>query len=136
MQGEAPDDGTRLSVGISLNQIWVIVWFAAGIVALVTGIMWGARSDVSFALQIIASKALPVLILGGLLHAKLMAFAASSYVVGVAGAMMVFLWYGGAEYDVFNIDQSFFILFMVIIGADRRSFRQVKSYERRKRWLA
>ena len=47
------------------NQIWVIVWFAAGIVALVTGIMWGARSDVSFALQIIALKALPVLILGG-----------------------------------------------------------------------
>jgi hypothetical protein len=44
----------------------VIVWFAAGIVALVTGIMWGARSDVSFALEVIALKALPVLILGGL----------------------------------------------------------------------
>ena len=37
----------------------------AGIVALATGIMWGARSDVSFALQILALKALPVLILGG-----------------------------------------------------------------------
>ena len=49
----------------ALDQIWVIVWFTAGIVALVTGIMWGARSDVSFALQIIALKALPVLILGG-----------------------------------------------------------------------
>ena len=55
-----------LSVGISLEQIWVVVWFAAGIVALVTGIMWGARSDVSFALEIVALKALPVLILGGL----------------------------------------------------------------------
>ena len=54
-----------LSVGISLEQIWVIVWFAAGIVALATGIMWGARSDVSFALEIVALKALPVLILGG-----------------------------------------------------------------------
>jgi branched-chain amino acid transport system permease protein len=54
-----------LSVGISLEQIWVIVWFAAGIVALTTGIMWGARSDVSFALEIVALKALPVLILGG-----------------------------------------------------------------------
>src|SRR5260370_20725887 len=54
-----------LSVGISLEQIWVIVWFTAGIVALATGIMWGARSEVSFALQIIALKALPVLILGG-----------------------------------------------------------------------
>jgi branched-chain amino acid transport system permease protein len=54
-----------LSVGISLEQIWVIVWFAAGLVALTTGIMWGARSEVSFALEIIALKALPVLILGG-----------------------------------------------------------------------
>ena len=43
----------------------MIVWFAAGLVALVTGIMWGARSDVSFALDVIALKALPVLILGG-----------------------------------------------------------------------
>jgi len=59
------DHQAALSVGISLNQIWVIVWFAAGIVALATGIMWGARSDVSFALEIIAFKALPVLILGG-----------------------------------------------------------------------
>ena len=33
--------------------------------ALVTGIMWGAKSDVSFALQIVALKALPVLVLGG-----------------------------------------------------------------------
>ncbi|MBN9446706.1 MAG: branched-chain amino acid ABC transporter permease [Bosea sp.] len=54
-----------LSVGISLNRIWVIVWFAAGVVALVTGIAWGARSDVSFGLQAVALKALPVLILGG-----------------------------------------------------------------------
>jgi len=54
-----------LSVGISLEQIWIVTWFAAGIVALATGIMWGARSEVSFALEIIALKALPVLILGG-----------------------------------------------------------------------
>ena len=65
LRAVADSHKAALSVGISLNQIWVIVWFAAGIVALVTGIMWGARSDVSFALQIIALKALPVLILGG-----------------------------------------------------------------------
>jgi branched-chain amino acid transport system permease protein len=41
-----------MSVGITLQQIWVIVWFAAGIVAIVAGIMWGAKSDVSFALEI------------------------------------------------------------------------------------
>ena len=65
LRAVADDHQAALSVGISLNQLWVIVWFAAGIVALATGIMWGARSDVSFALQIVALKALPVLILGG-----------------------------------------------------------------------
>jgi branched-chain amino acid transport system permease protein len=65
LRAVADSHKAALSVGISLEQIWVIVWFAAGLVALATGIMWGARSDVSFALQIIALKALPVLILGG-----------------------------------------------------------------------
>ena len=65
LRAVADDHQAALSVGISLNQIWVIVWFAAGIVALATGIMWSAKSDVSFALQIVALKALPVLVLGG-----------------------------------------------------------------------
>jgi branched-chain amino acid transport system permease protein len=66
LRAVADSHKAALSVGISLEQIWVTVWFAAGIVALATGIMWGARSQVSFALEIIALKALPVLILGGL----------------------------------------------------------------------
>ncbi len=65
LRAVADDHQAAMSVGITLQQIWVIVWFAAGIVALVTGIMWGARSDVSFALEVVALKALPVLILGG-----------------------------------------------------------------------
>src|SRR5262245_54369501 len=65
LRAVADSHKAALSVGISLEQIWVIVWFTAGLVALVTGIMWGARSDVSFALEVIALKALPVLILGG-----------------------------------------------------------------------
>jgi branched-chain amino acid transport system permease protein len=65
LRAVADSHKAALSVGITLNQIWVVVWFAAGIVALVTGIMWGARSDVSFALSTIALKALPVLIVGG-----------------------------------------------------------------------
>ena len=65
LRAVADDHQAALSVGISLNQIWVIVWFAAGVVALATGVMWGARSNVSFALQVVALKALPVLILGG-----------------------------------------------------------------------
>lgn len=60
------DHQAALSVGISLSMIWVVVWFIAGIIALVTGIAWGARAGVSFALEIIALKALPVLLLGGL----------------------------------------------------------------------
>src|ERR1700684_3985295 len=66
LRAVADSHKAALSVGISLEQIWVIVWFAAGIVAIATGIMWGARSQVAFDLQIIALKALPVLILGGL----------------------------------------------------------------------
>jgi branched-chain amino acid transport system permease protein len=65
LRAVADSHKAALSVGISLNHIWVVVWFTAGIVALITGIMWGARSDVSFALQTVALKALPVLILGG-----------------------------------------------------------------------
>jgi branched-chain amino acid transport system permease protein len=60
------DHQAALSVGISLSMIWVIVWFIAGIIALATGIVWGARAGVSFALEVIAYKALPVLMLGGL----------------------------------------------------------------------
>jgi len=60
------DHQAALSVGISLSTIWVVVWFIAGVIALVTGIAWGARAGVSFALEVIAYKALPVLMLGGL----------------------------------------------------------------------
>ena len=66
LRAVADDHQAALSVGISLETIWVIVWFTAGVVALVAGIMWGARSNVSFALEIVAFKALPVIILGGL----------------------------------------------------------------------
>ena len=60
------DHQAALSVGISLSTIWVLVWFIAGVIALATGIVWGSRAGVSFALEVIAYKALPVLMLGGL----------------------------------------------------------------------
>ena len=65
LRAVADDHQAALSVGIPLNTIWVIVWSVAGIVALVAGIMWGAKSGVQFSLALIALKALPVLILGG-----------------------------------------------------------------------
>lgn len=54
-----------LSIGIPLKHIWALVWATAGIVALVAGMLWGARSGVQFALIGVALKALPVLIIGG-----------------------------------------------------------------------
>jgi branched-chain amino acid transport system permease protein len=65
LRAVADDHQAALSVGISLNTIWVVVWSVAGIVALVAGIMWGSKSGVQFSLSLIALKALPVLILGG-----------------------------------------------------------------------
>ena len=65
MRAVADDHQAALSVGISLSYIWVLVWSLAGIVALVAGVMWGAKSGVQFSLSLIALKALPVLMLGG-----------------------------------------------------------------------
>lgn len=65
LRAVADDHQAALSVGISLRSIWIIVWSVSGIVALVAGIMWGAKSGIQFSLSLIALKALPVLILGG-----------------------------------------------------------------------
>src|SRR3979490_2368917 len=65
LRAVADDHQAALSVGIPLKTIWVIVWSVAGIVGLVTGIMWGTKLGVQFSLSLIALKALPVLILGG-----------------------------------------------------------------------
>ena len=65
LRAVADDHQAALSVGIPLRTIWIIVWSVAGMVGLVAGIMWGAKSGVQFSLSLIALKALPVLILGG-----------------------------------------------------------------------
>ena len=65
LRAVADDHQAALSVGIPLKTIWAIVWSVAGFVALVAGLMWGARNGVQFALVFVALKALPVLILGG-----------------------------------------------------------------------
>jgi branched-chain amino acid transport system permease protein len=66
LRAVADDPQAATAVGIPLKTIWVTVWSIAGMVALVAGIMWGAKSGVQFSLSLIALKALPVLILGGL----------------------------------------------------------------------
>ncbi len=90
LRAVADDHQAALSVGISLNEIWVVVWFAAGVVALATGVMWGARSNVSFALQIVALKALPVLILGG--FTSVPGAIVGGLVVGIGEKLGEFYW--------------------------------------------
>jgi branched-chain amino acid transport system permease protein len=62
----ADDHQAAQSIGIPLKRIWVIVWSVAGFVALVAGIIWGAKLGVQFSLSVLALKSLPLVILGGL----------------------------------------------------------------------
>jgi branched-chain amino acid transport system permease protein len=92
---------------IVLTIVVLMTWLASNLVHGRIGRMWMAVRDMDLAAELIGIR---------LLRTKLLAFAVSSFYCGVAGAMMVFLWYGGAEAEVFAIDQSFLVLFMVIIG--------------------
>ncbi len=92
---------------IVLTIVIAMTWTASNIVHGRIGRMWMAVRDMDIAAELMGIRLLPT---------KLLAFAVSSFYCGVAGAMLVFLWYGGAESTVFSINQSFSILFMVIIG--------------------
>lgn len=92
---------------IVLAIVVVMTWIASNVVRGRFGRMWMAVRDMDIAAELMGIRLLPT---------KLMAFAFSSFYCGVAGAMLVFLWYGGAEAETFNINQSFYVLSMVIIG--------------------
>ncbi len=92
---------------IVLTILVAMTWMASNLVHGRIGRMWMAVRDMDIAAELMGIRLLPT---------KLLAFAVSSFYCGVAGAMMVFLWYGGAESTVFSINQSFFVLFMIIIG--------------------
>jgi branched-chain amino acid transport system permease protein len=92
---------------VILAIVTLLTWFASNLVHGRIGRMWMAVRDMDIAAELIGIP---------LYRTKLLAFAISSYYCGVAGALMVFFWYGSAEPGVFNVDQSFTILFMVIIG--------------------
>ncbi|HEY0200647.1 MAG TPA: branched-chain amino acid ABC transporter permease [Burkholderiaceae bacterium] len=66
LRAVADDHQAAQSIGIPLGRIWVIVWSVAGFAALVAGIIWGSKLGVQFSLSLVALKALPVVILGGL----------------------------------------------------------------------
>jgi branched-chain amino acid transport system permease protein len=92
---------------IVLVIVIVMTWLASNLMHGRIGRMWMAVRDMDIAAELMGIRLLPT---------KLLAFAVSSFYCGVAGAMLVFLWYGGAEPSVFNINQSFTTLFMIIIG--------------------
>src|SRR6195256_2185167 len=71
------------------------------------GRQWMAIRDMNIAAELMGIRPL---------YAKLTAFAVSSFIVGVAGALWAFIYLGAWEPLAFNIDRSFQILFMVIIG--------------------
>jgi branched-chain amino acid transport system permease protein len=66
LRAVADDHQAAQSIGIPLSRVWVIVWSLAGFVALVAGVIWGSKLGVQFSLSVLALKALPVVILGGL----------------------------------------------------------------------
>jgi branched-chain amino acid transport system permease protein len=66
LRAVADDHQAAQSIGIPLGRIWVIVWSVAGFAALVAGVIWGSKLGVQFSLSLLALKALPVVILGGL----------------------------------------------------------------------
>lgn len=97
LRAVADDHQAALSVGIPLKTIWVIVWSVSGGVALVAGIMWGAKSGVQFSLSFIALKALPVLILGGL--TSISGAIVGGLIIGVGEKVAEIYWgplFGGA----------------------------------------
>ena len=97
LRAVADDHQAALSVGIPLKTIWVIVWSVSGGVALVAGIMWGAKSGVQFSLSLIALKALPVLILGGL--TSISGAIVGGLIIGVGEKVAEIYWgplFGGA----------------------------------------
>ncbi|NNF90878.1 MAG: branched-chain amino acid ABC transporter permease, partial [Boseongicola sp.] len=105
------DHQAALSVGISLNFIWVMVWSIAGFVALVAGIMWGAKSGVQFSLSLIALKALPVLLIGG--FTSIPGAIVGGLIIGVGEKLFEFLvgpMIGGATENWFAYVLALFVL--------------------------
>jgi branched-chain amino acid transport system permease protein len=103
--GATAADTTRYLVVLGI--VVAMTWVASNLVHGRIGRMWMAVRDMDLAAELMGIR---------LLRTKLLAFAVSSFYCGVAGALMVFLWYGGAEPSVFDVNLSFFILFMVIVG--------------------
>ena len=103
--GATATDITRYYVVFGI--LVAMTWVASNLVHGRIGRSWMAVRDMDLAAELMGIR---------LLRTKLLAFAISSFYCGVAGALLVFMWYGSAEPAVFDVNLSFFILFMIIIG--------------------
>ncbi len=90
-----------------LATVSVVTMLAINITRGRVGRIWKSVRDMDIAAELVGIN---------LMKAKLSAFAVSSYIVGVAGALFVFLWRGAAEPNLFDIPLSFRVLFIAIIG--------------------
>lgn len=90
-----------------LTLLAVIALLAKNLVRGAVGREWMAIRDMDVAAAVIGIRPM---------YAKLTAFAVSSFIVGVAGALWGFIYLGAWEPAAFSVDQSFKMLFMVIIG--------------------
>jgi branched-chain amino acid transport system permease protein len=90
-----------------LAILCVVALLAKNLVRSAIGREWMAMRDMDVAAEVIGIR--PV-------YAKLSAFAVSSFIVGLAGALWAFVYLGAWEPAAFNVDVSFRLLFMVIIG--------------------
>ncbi len=117
LRAVADDHQAAMSVGISLRTIWVIVWSIAGMVALVAGIMWGAKSGVQFSLSLITLKALPVLMLGG--FTSIPGAIIGGMIIGVGEKVFEFIvsasWFGDAMGFTMNATENWFAYVLALI---------------------
>jgi branched-chain amino acid transport system permease protein len=90
-----------------LGLLAVIALLAKNLVRGAVGREWMAIRDMDVAAAVIGIRPM---------YAKLTAFAVSSFIVGVAGGLWAFIYLGAWEPAAFSVDQSFKLLFMVIIG--------------------
>ena len=90
-----------------LTIVAVLALAAKNMVRSSLGRAWMAVRDMDVAAEVIGIR---------ILHTKLMAFAISSFYCGMAGALYAFAYLGTVEPEGFNLDLSFRVLFMVIIG--------------------
>ncbi len=103
--GPSADPSVRYLVVLSI--VVLITWLTSNLLRGHTGRSWMMIRDMDIAAELVGVRPL---------KAKLSSFALSSYIAGVAGAMFVFFWLGAAEVESFDVNHSFLILFMVIIG--------------------